>query len=233
VATALAMIVWYLRVSAVHLDELVTEGLPSIGLERVLLTSVGRLPLLVEQTVGNFGWLDTPAPTIAVWATLAMVGVVALGGWSASSTRERWALALIIVAAVALSIYVDIDYYRILRYFGVQGRHLAPLLLGIPIVAGRHWRPSITASRVLVVTWCAVVLICAASALRRYSVGVSNENVLDMFRSPVWAPPLGIVPTLLLMALACTSVAVVALTGGVATESTAFATGCRHATLGP
>jgi hypothetical protein len=35
------------------------------------------------------------------------------------------------------------------------------------------------------------------------------------------------------MAVACSSVAVVVLTGCVATESTAFATGCRRATLGP
>jgi hypothetical protein len=56
------------------------------------------------------------------------------------------------------------------------------------------------------------VLSCAGAALRRYSVGVRDANVFDMFRSPVWTPPLGIVATLLLMAVACSFVAVVALT---------------------
>ena len=60
--------------------------------------------------------------------------------------------------------------------------------------------------------WCAIVLFCAGAALRRYSVGIRDANVLDMFRSPVWTPPLDIVDTLVLMAVACLLVAVVALT---------------------
>ena len=92
-----------------------------------------------------------------------MMGAVVVGGWAHSSAREHWALAAIVVATVALSLYLDADYYRILRNFGTQGRHLAPLLVGIPILAGRRWRPSSTAERVLVIGWCAVVLTCAGA----------------------------------------------------------------------
>jgi hypothetical protein len=209
------MVVWHLAVFSVHLDHPVTDGQPTLSREAVTLRSLGHLPALVSQVVGNFGWLDTPAPTVAVWATLIVVASVVLGGWGRSSTRERSALAAIVAASLALALYLDSDYYRLLRNFGTQGRHLAPLLLGVPILAGRRWRPTPTAARVLVLTWCTVVLICAGAALRRYSVGVRGDNVLDMFRSPVWTPPLGIVAMLLLMAVACSLVAVVTLTTGV------------------
>ncbi|MEO8162790.1 MAG: hypothetical protein ABI590_03335 [Ilumatobacteraceae bacterium] len=103
---------------------------------------------------------------------------------------------------MVLIVAEDLNYYEILRGFGVQGRHLTPLFVGLPIIGARYLRVSERSRWVAVSIWCAVVIGSGLAALRRYSVGNIGDNALDMFSHPVWTPPFGINWTIVVLILA-------------------------------
>ena len=138
---------------------------------------VGKLPSLLQQGVGNFGWLDTPAPwfTLAAWATLcvALVGAVLLLG----SKRALWSVLLALLASFIVPVASLIGAARNYGYIG-QGRYFLAIWVSVPIVAagfvGLDARSR--AARRLSVT---VGLLVAGGqalayywALRRYTVGI-------------------------------------------------------------
>ena len=95
---------------------------------------VGKLPSLLQQGVGNFGWLDTPAPrfTLAIWATLcvALVAAVVLAG----SKRALLSVLLALLASFIVPVASLIAAARSYGYIG-QGRYFLAIWVSVPIVA--------------------------------------------------------------------------------------------------
>jgi hypothetical protein len=93
-----------------------------------------------------------------------------------------------------------------LRSFGAQGRHIVPLLVGLPIIAAssfawqRNWEIAAGGFWGLVMVWSGL------GALRRYTVGINGDNAMDMFTDRAWNPVLGFWPTVSMLILATLAV---------------------------
>ena len=87
----------------------------------------------LEQSIGNFGWLDVPAPTWVVvdWTVcLALVTIAAF----VLSARCRRSLSVLALAALAMTLALEAPQMNTVgNYF--QGRYILPVLIGFPLVA--------------------------------------------------------------------------------------------------
>jgi hypothetical protein len=161
----------------------------------------------VTQVVGDFGWLDTPAPFLVVMVIgLTIAGLV----WLAIATaRRRHAAVLIglIVASVVVPIAINVKSALQLDNDVWQSRYALPLYVGVPLVAAaiatRSKAFGPTPTRRLIVTGVWLVagcqFVCFFAALHRYTAGV--DGGLDPFAHSAgsWTPP---APTVVLLTLA-------------------------------
>ena len=85
------------------------------------------------QTIGDFGWLDTPAPhlTKVIWI-VAVAALVVLG--LAISARCRRALPLLALAIVAMPVLFEAPKLNASGTYW-QGRYWLPLIVGVPLLA--------------------------------------------------------------------------------------------------
>jgi hypothetical protein len=120
--------------------------------------------------------------------------------------REIIALLVLANVTVLLVVAQDLNYYTLLRNFGSQGRHIVPLLVGLPIIVAssfawqRNWE--IAAGGI----WGLVMVWSGLGALRRYTVGINGDNAMDMFTDRAWNPVLGFWPTVSMLILATLAV---------------------------
>jgi Predicted membrane protein (DUF2142) len=87
-----------------------------------------------RQIVGDFGWLDIPAPlwVVMVWV-IALIGLVA---WALTvSRRARRALPLLALGLLACPFVFETPLLNSAGP-GWQGRYWLPLAIGLPLVAG-------------------------------------------------------------------------------------------------
>ncbi|MGA1407099.1 MAG: DUF2142 domain-containing protein [Ilumatobacteraceae bacterium] len=198
------MVWWYLAIYGPATRTKIDFGDVPLDVRRQMEEIVKGLPRILEQYVGNFGWLDTPAPQAIVTASVALVIGIALLAWRTMGWRVWTSLAFLFSASIAFTVAADLNYYQLLRTFGSQGRHVAPFLVGIPLLIGsRFSRGSRTPFVVFVISGVTVVWSFFVM-LRRYSVGVIPGNLSQMWTDPTWTPPLGITGSL---------VAIIAVTG--------------------
>jgi hypothetical protein len=110
------------------------------------------------------------------------------------------------LATVVVVIILDVNYYSLLRNFGSQGRHIVPLLVGLPMIAAtsivwkRNWEV------ITVGIWGIVMVWAGLGALRRYTVGINGNNAMDMFTDRAWNPVLGFWPTVMMLILSTLAV---------------------------
>jgi len=185
-------IVWYVTVFSKNTGSPVTEGSPSLGLRQQVIEAVQHIPAVLAQGIGNFGWLDTPMPRMTL--VLYLVMLVPLLVFAISSTTRlvgSMVVALCLVSAL-LVIAQDINYYNLLRNFGSQGRHVMPLLVGIPILAMRKVNLPSRINAAVAIVWALVMVWSGLAALRRYAVGIRPGNQLEMYTQAVWQPDIGI-----------------------------------------
>jgi hypothetical protein len=185
-------VVWYVTVFSKNTGSPFTEGSASLGLRQQVIEAVRHIPAVLEQGIGNFGWLDTPMPQVALMLYLVML-VSLLVFAIVRSTRlvASMVVSLCLVSAL-LVVAQDINYYNLLRNFGSQGRHVMPLLVGIPILALRKVTLPSRANAVVVFVWALIMVWSGVAALRRYAVGIRPGNQLDMYTQAVWQPDIGI-----------------------------------------
>jgi len=100
-------------------------------------------------------------------------------------------VSLCLVSAL-LVVAQDINYYNLLRNFGSQGRHVMPLLVGIPIIALRKVKLPSRTNAVVTVVWALIMVWSGLAALRRYAVGIRPGNQLEMYTQAAWQPDIGI-----------------------------------------
>lgn len=162
---------------------------------------------IAYQGVGQFGWLDVQMPT---WITASwLVGTAILLLWGLA--RGGWRDRLIIVGMfLALGLVATVTYSRV--FFGVganmQGRHMLPFAVFLPVFAGIIVTERISRRTVAKLM---VPLALAVSAVqffalylngKRYAVGASSP--LTWFVPDAkWSPPLGWLPWLILGLVAC------------------------------
>jgi len=192
---------WYLIIYSFHLSSKVSSGLPSISIRGQIESALRHIPTLLDQAVGNFGWLDAPIPRGALIliciAILLVIGRCLLY----LTKREILALSILVVATVFLVVAQDLNYYSLLRYFGSQGRHIVPMLVGLPIIASavvvgnRKWEVATAC------IWGIVMMWAGLGALRRYTVGINGDNAMEMFKERAWNPVLGFWPTVAMLIL--------------------------------
>jgi hypothetical protein len=167
-----------------------------------LATFVRTLPgPLVEQAVGQFGWVDVrpPAAVNLVWfaAAVLLVGAALVVG----DRRDRLVVVGLLVAAVLVS-YVTYSRAFSSVGAGLQGRHVLPILSIVPVwsaavlvgrPATRRWRAGVA---VICVALPAVVLVGLYLNAQRYAVGLDSGfgGLGDLWFVPhaQWAPPLGL-----------------------------------------
>ena len=185
-------IVWYVTVFSKNTGSPVTEGSPSLGLRQQVIEAVQHIPAVLAQGIGNFGWLDTPMPGMTLVLYLVMLAPLLVFAIS-STTRlvGSMVVALCLVSAL-LVIAQDINYYNLLRNFGSQGRHVMPLLVGIPILAMRKVNLPSRINAAVAIVWALVMVWAGLAALRRYAVGIRPGNQLEMYTQAIWQPDIGI-----------------------------------------
>lgn len=192
--------------------------------ERVILLLLGSGSIISEQ-IGNFGWLDTPLPTVALLAWVLIAGVAA-AAWSVGRNTlvPRWSLGAVLglgFLAALINEYVE--------GWGWQGRYLLPVtaaacVFAVPgIMNGlERWTASLR-----MVSWMLVVLMAVNALSVVWFLFRNVYGVMDSARrhlppaplpvgTPSWTPPLGqgVVVALATLALACGVAAVWTLRPG-------------------
>ncbi|PZS22305.1 MAG: hypothetical protein DLM61_26210 [Pseudonocardiales bacterium] len=183
---------------------------------RESLSAAGRqFGHVLKESVGVFGYLDLnlPAGAYGIWATMTL-GLLA-NAFIVAGPRERRALLGIVATAVAVPV---LYYAAIARHgIGLQGRHMLPMLVIVPLLAGevilRHRRRLGPLARRTM--WsipagaAAVQLLAWYANARRAAVG--SNGPWAFLGHAQWQPPAGWDTWLALTIVA------VALLGAVAT----------------
>ena len=165
------------------------------------------LPYLVYESVGWFGWLDTPMP---LWSALAWVILLLVWIYLAyvdGGHRDRWVLAVTMSATICVAFVI---HSRLFFPFsgGVQARHMLPFLVFGPVFAGvvlterlgkkglvRMFTP-------LAVLLHAIQFVGLYSNARRYAVGAANQPLI-FFGNAQWEPAFGWYPWLFIGLVGC------------------------------
>ncbi len=190
-------ILWYFRVYNDHLGQPVVDQQTLPTLVTIIEQSLNDLSAKIGESIGNYGWLDTPTPTFAVWFCIILIGFVVLRSWPTITIRNRIATLGLALLIPVFMIFLNRNYQSLLASYGVQGRHLTPLFVGIPLVAGVTWKPQRKWLRLIIFGWSLSVFASGVFALRRYVVGIQPQNFHRMISAPVWQPVLGVFGTLL------------------------------------
>jgi hypothetical protein len=187
--------------------------------------ALGRVPIIMLENVGVFGSLDTPLPfhSAAIW--VAALGATVALALLAGTWRER-----VVLAATALGNLAVIGTFSLVLVVGttfdVQGRHILPLAVMVPLLAGELLArrgdrfPARLAGRDLrrAGDWAFAALACGVGLFhlfawywnaRRQGVGLGGK--LRFFDRAEWYPPGGWQPWAVLVILGAALLALPAL----------------------
>jgi hypothetical protein len=176
------------------------------------------VPAKFMETVGIFGWNETRMPgwAYAAWvlALLVLLVPALLGG----TPRERRTLGVVIlgfpVSLVLVSVVVLVP-----TGFSVQGRHVMPMAMAIPLVAGEILyrnragigEPHVGRLMALSGTAAALIQLVGWYAnAHRYAVGAHGPL---LFTSADWSPPAGWLPWMFAAAAGAGLLALSAVSG--------------------
>jgi Predicted membrane protein (DUF2142) len=101
-------------------------------------TSIADLPDVLKQSVGYFGALDSPLPRPAYYGWLLLLAVVTGSALRFAGPTERRLLLGVLLGAALVAVVASV--FQRQTGFGLQGRHLLPLLVAIPLTCGELLR---------------------------------------------------------------------------------------------
>ena len=202
---------WYVRVYTFQTSLSLTTGMEKLSFSAQLSGSIKHIPELVDQAVGNFGWLDTPIPRGALLLYSMSGAILLFASMKQSSKPKIIAMVVVSLTVGCFSIAVDVNFYAKLGWFGAQGRHMAPLLVGLPLLAVTQSSIGNRIEIALLTIWSVVMVWAGFGALRRYTVGVSGNNALSMFTERTWNPSIGFWTSALLLIAATGMIAATVL----------------------
>ncbi|GAA1059534.1 DUF2142 domain-containing protein [Agromyces bracchium] len=153
---------------------------------------------LLQQSIGEFGWLDAVLPGWSLWAVAAVVAAIVFLAVGSADRRAAVVIAVAVAACVLVPVLVQ---SRSVAQTGIiwQGRYGLFLYLGALILVG--WLLSSPyAERVAWMsvryTWLGAVMLSAFGAyaflfvMYRYVVGL-DDRITEMVLAPEWQPPGG------------------------------------------
>ena len=189
--TAAFMAWWYVAVYSFQMTPSLTAGSEKMSVTTQLTRSLNHIPELLDHVVGNFGWLDTPIPRGALWLCVIGTAILVSTSMKKIGRCKLLALILLLMAVIFISIAINMNFYAMFGWFGAQGRHIAPVLLGLPLIVFSQFAFG-NRIRIAVITgWSVVMMWAGLGALRRYTVGVNGNNTFSMFSERVWNPSIG------------------------------------------
>ena len=207
IATTFSL-VWYVTMFSRNTHRALA-GEAKLSTGQQLREGLRFFPELLRDAIGNFGWLDTPAPR-TVWipwvGALCILSVVGLR----YSPSKRHAAGAISALAIAIGVMVSALFqsYSLFHFLALQARHYLPFALGFFVLSMDHLpalRP--TARRVLTWAWAGAQGLCLAQAARRYLYGIANpRQPLEVGLVP-WQPALPVWAMVALGTIACAAVA--------------------------
>ena len=203
------MVVWYLIVYDAQSSSSLVAGEKAMAFTRQVTHGLESVPRMIDESFGNFGWLDTPMPRLTLYL---LVGLIAAGmsfGLRGAGWRTISAIGAGMGVIAAMVVVIDVNYYALFRLFGVQGRHVAPIMVGVILIATTRLGRDVARDRLLALGWATLVGWSAWGALRRYSVGIKPDNAFEMFMNAQWSPVIGLWPAVVLLMVAPVLVALV------------------------
>ena len=207
-ASVVVSVAWYLAKFSANTGRALAGSVQVSALDQ-LKQGVGFLPALLRDAVGNFGWLDTPAPFAAWFPWLVALGVVGFFGLrNASSQRLRVGASTALFAAAAVMLSALFQSYTLFHFPALQTRHYLPFALGFFVLV-MDKVPALTArGRTYALwAWAAAQIICLGQTARRYLYGLATpSHALAPGLAP-WHPPLPIWGVVVLGAAAICGVA--------------------------
>lgn len=206
---------------------------PSVDLSRVaanLPAALGITKDILRQQVGVFGWLDTVMPSEAYWIWGAMFFVLLALAFLAGSWRQRAVLAASTLGAVMLPVGVDLVQREV--GFGAQGRHVLPMTVVVPLLAGEILTRNAHRLGWLRRLFPAVWFTAAAGAVYLVAWYINGKRHMVGLDGPDWfwegitsSPPLGWVTW------AVVALAGAVLTAGAGLWTALFSTSELHSSL--
>jgi hypothetical protein len=175
----------------------------------------GALPDLV----GKFGYLDVKLPLLVPLAWIVLVLVLSAAAWALATSRERLVLALLLLGGL---LGPPIFYALLIRPtgFGLQGRHVLPALVAIPLLAGETLYRHRDRARTQWLKLLAGIVPVAVAALQGAAWYVNATHYASGGSLPAgvpgatrWTPPGGWWPWFGAALLASLCLGAVALTG--------------------
>jgi hypothetical protein len=162
-----------------------------------LVAGVHRWWTALPELVGKFGYLDVKLPLIIPIVWLALVGALVAGAAVVCGRRERILLGVVVAGALVGPV---VFYAVLLRPtgFGLQGRHILPIIVAVPLLAGEalrlhRERANDAWLRTLVNVSATAVAVMAPVAwyvnAKRYAVGGSGP--VWFLGQAAWSPPGG------------------------------------------
>lgn len=186
---------------------------------RALKHATALLPELFTQEVGRFGWLDSPIPTLATLSWEALVVAIVAAAFVVGTVRERRALAAATAAALAVPVLFSAWYEAVTRV-GAQGRHVLPLAVMAPMLAGEILYRNRGRLADLNALWLAAPVPIVAVAIhgvawywngRRHAVGTDGPRLF--ITDAEWSPPGGWVVWTLLVFVGLSALSATAFVG--------------------
>ncbi|HKA93441.1 MAG TPA: DUF2142 domain-containing protein [Acidimicrobiia bacterium] len=195
---ALAWSVWFRP-----LDHLGRHGPDpgSVSTVTIVKDSLGTSWSQYREMIGNFGWLDTPTPTLTYLLWTIGLGLLVLLCIAIGSRRTAALVAALVVLTIAIPVAIDTSQARDIG-IGWQGRWTLPFAAGVPILAALSiaWsgrRALFERSRlpgVFAVMFVVAQFLAFFQHLRRNTVGAGGS--LTFWAGADWSPP---VPSWLLL----------------------------------
>lgn len=153
---------------------------------------------LLDAEVGLFGWLDSAMPGWAVLAWQALVVAILATALLVGDRYRRCTLVAVTIACLGVSAGYAASYRVITGVQDAQGRHLLPIAVAVPLIAGEIVHRNREKLRMLDAHRLFVPVAFTAGALhlvawywnaRRHGQGIYGSY--NLFESPAWSPPLG------------------------------------------
>jgi hypothetical protein len=165
------------------------------------LTTLDRTLEFGQGWIGQFGWLDTPAPVFTTVVWICAAGALILAGFVLSNRVVRVAMLALALVMVFLPAFTQAALVAEVGYVW-QGRYTLALFILLVVLAGiglddvgefrdlsHRIRRFITIGAVILAT---AHLAAFVWTLKRYVVSLAwDKTWVDMFVSPTWQPPGG------------------------------------------
>lgn len=159
-----------------------------------------------QGMIGDFGWLDTPAPSAVFFAWSAFIGALCLLCLMLLRGRPFILAVGLMAGLLFIPPIVQAAY---ITGGGIiwQGRYALPLFVCVVValcaLLGERLprldrRAEVWLCLVTLSTWAAAQMLAFVYALKRYGVGATSSSWRKLLLAPDWAPPGGIALTLVL-----------------------------------